>query len=331
LRNPVLFGGYKNEEEKRKAAETPTFDAVSHRKRFLIAPISIIAVALILIIIPQYGLEVAIEFKGGTILNYTYEGDIDTSAVQSKVEELAADKVNIKTGTAIGSTELKTMTIEFASKSGLTVEVQHSISQALETDFEASNLQTSGSQDVSPTMGKAFFLKCFVAVLFSFILMLVYIALRFKNLGGLSAGAFTIFALLINVIIVFAVFVFMRFPIDANFMAVILTILCYTINDTIVVFDRIRENRTLHGKRMSFDGLVNHSVKQSFRRSLNTTITTCIAMLTISIVAIIAGVSSMLTFAFPLLIGLIMGFMTSLYTVGPFWASWKLRKPKAKA
>jgi SecD/SecF fusion protein len=321
FRNPALYGGYKDDAHKARAENIKIFDAVRNRRKFLVAPIVIVTLAVSLMFIA--GLEVAIEFRGGTILNYTYEGEIDADTFKTKVEE-QGHRVNVKTGSAVGS-NLNTVTIEFASNEGLTVEVQHELTRFLESSFSTNSLTSSGSQDVSPTMGRAFFTKCLVAVLFSFVILLIYIALRFKNVGGWSAGAFTIMALLINVLIVFSVFVFFRFPIDANFMAVVLTILCYSINDTIVVFDRIRENRSLHGKRLGHDELVNRSVRQSLTRSMNTTLTTCVAMIVISIIAIATGVVSMFTFAFPLLIGLLAGFVTSLFTVGPFWAAWRLR------
>ncbi|MCL2036103.1 MAG: protein translocase subunit SecF [Oscillospiraceae bacterium] len=327
LRKPTLYGAYKNDEQKQKDKSKSVFDAVAARKKFLVAPIILITLAVSMSLIIK--LPVAIEFRGGTILNYTYEGEINTSAVKGKVEELNRGLVNVNTGTAIGGTD-KTITVEFSSAQGLTVEVQRELTQSLEEAFPDNNLNLLGSQDVNPRMGHSFFMKCLVAVIFSFVVLMVYIALRFKAISGWSAGAFSLLTLMINVLIVFSTFVFFRFPINANFMAVVLTILCYSINDTIVVFDRIRENKQLYGKKLGYNELVNKSVGQSFARSLNTSITTCTAMLVISVIAVVAGVGSMLTFALPLLIGLIAGFITSLYTVGPFWAVWQNRTKSKK-
>jgi SecD/SecF fusion protein len=328
LRKPTFYGGYRDDEHKKRAEGAKIFDAVENRKRFLVAPAVIVAAAIITTF--AAGLEVAIEFRGGTMLNYSFDGTIDPAEVERTIEAEGHGKVNVKMGRSTVGAPLDTMTIEFASTEGLTAEVHSGLTNILEEKFADSNLKFSSSQDVSPTMGRAFFLKCLVAVILSFVILMIYIALRFKNIGGWSAGAFAITALLINVTIVFSVFVFFRFPINANFMAVVLTILCYSINDTIVVFDRIRENRTLHGKRLGYKDLVNKSVRQSMTRSMNTTLTTCVAMITISVVAVVAGVGTMLTFAFPLLIGLLAGFVTSLFTVGPFWAAWNLRKADSK-
>ncbi|MCL1880894.1 MAG: protein translocase subunit SecF [Oscillospiraceae bacterium] len=325
LRKVSLYGGYKNDTHKAEleSKDKPAYDAVSNRKKFLVAPIIIAAVSIVLTFV--IGIQVAIEFRGGTILSYTFEGELDTDAVQEAVEEHDVGTVNVRFGTAFGS-ELDNVTIEFASREGLTAEVQREISQSLAETFAENDLRTAGSQDVNPTMGRTFFLKCLVAVIFAFLVLMVYVALRFRKIGGWSAGAFTILALSINVVVVYSVFVFFRFPIDANFIAVILAVLCYSINDTLVVFDRIRENRTLHGNKKGYAELVNLSVKQSFTRSLNTTITTCVAMLTICVVALVTGIGSMLTFAFPLLIGLMFGFVTSLFISGPMWTAWQNRK-----
>ena len=324
LRNTSHYGDYKNSEHRRACENKKTFDTLAHYKNFLAAPIVVVSVAIAVII--AMGLEVAIEFKGGTILNYTYEGELSADELKAAVEEQEGmDRVNVKLGSAFG-TNLKTATIEFASTEGLTADKQYELTLALVDKFSENNLVSSGSQDVNPTMGRTFFMKCLVAVIFAFAVLMVYIALRFRNIGGWSAGTFTIVALMIEVGVVFAVFVFFRFPIDANFMAVILTILCYSVNDTIVVFDRIRENREIHGKKMTYRDLINTSVKQSVTRSLNTTITTAIAMLVISVIAVYTGIGSMLSFALPLLIGLSFGIITSLFIVGPLWANWRMRE-----
>jgi SecD/SecF fusion protein len=324
LRNTAFYGGYKNDTHRAKVESRKVFDTIANVKKFLVIPIVIVSIAISMMIAMSPGLEVAIEFRGGTILNYTYEGELDSADIKAAIEEEDVGTVSVRLGTAFGSNN-RTITVEFASNEGLTADIQHDLTRKLETMFSENNLNPAGSQDVNPTMGHTFFLKCLVAVIFAFLVLMVYISLRFKNIGGWSAGFFTITALMIEVAIVFSVFVLFRFPIDANFMAVILTILCYSVNDTIVVFDRIRENRILSGKRIGYGELVNKSVAQSITRSLNTTITTCIAMLVICIVAIVTGIDTMLSFALPLLIGLGFGIITSLFIVGPLWANWRMR------
>ena len=159
-------------------------------------------------------------------------------------------------------------------------------------------------------------------------MLVIYIAFRFKKIGGLSAGVFALVALIHDILIVFASFIFFRLPLDANFMAVILTILGYSINNTIVTYDRIRENRTIYGKKMGLVELMNTSVSQTMTRSVNTTITTAFAALAICVVALVSGVESIISFAFPLLIGLVAGFYSSVFMSGSMWVSWQLHKEK---
>jgi len=327
LRNPKFFGGFKSDAEKAKAASKNEFDAVKNRAKFFTVPAVIIALAVVVTLV--LGLKVAIEFKGGTILTYGYDGEISADTVKNTVEATGIGLVNVTTGSAIGS-NLETVTVSFASAEGLTAEKQHEITQSLESALPANNLVLISSQDVNPSIGGSFFLKCLVAVIFSFIVLVIYIGYRFRKIGGVSAGTFAIVALLNDVLIVFSAFVFFRMPIDANFMAVILTILGYSINDTIVVYDRIRENRELYGKKISYRDLVNKSVNQSFGRSLNTSITTALALIIICIVAIVMGVNTIFTFAFPLVVGLISGFVSSMYIAGPLWVTWQESRGKNK-
>lgn len=296
------------------------FDIIGKRKIIFAIPIIIFAITIIFNCI--FGLEVAIEFRGGTMLTYSYTGDIDTNAVKSYVEGENLGTVKITTGSSMNS-NMETMEISFASTGGLTADVQTDLSDKLKTEFKDNNLELVNSKDVNPSSGSEFFLKCLVAVLFSFILLVVYIAFRFKKIGGWSAGVFALVALVHDVFMVYASFVFLRFPIDANFMAVILTILGYSINNTIVIYDRIRENRSLYGTSMPLRELVNLSIAQSLRRSINTTITTGVAVVVICIVCAICGVTSIMSFALPMVIGLICGVYSSLLISGPLWVSWR--------
>lgn len=298
------------------------FDFIGKRKIFFAIPIVIAVITIITALIA--GVPVDIEFKGGTMLTYSYTGDLDTGAVQKTVEDLKLGTVGVTAGSAFG-TDLETVQISFSSDEGLTAEVQSSVTDTLAAAYPDNTLELVNSQDVNPSSGFSFFLKCFVAVIFSFILLVIYIAFRFKNIGGWSAGVFAIVALAHDVFMVFAAFVFMQLPIDANFMAVILTILGYSINSTIVMFDRVRENRKLYGKKMDIPELVNASINQTLSRSIKTTVTTGVAVLAMCVVAIVCGVESIVSFVFPMFVGLLAGAYSSIFISGPLWALWKTR------
>ena len=295
--------------------------------RKILFAIHIVIVAVTIIANCILGVEMAIEFKGGTMLTYSYDGEIDTNAVKSEVEKNNLGAVTVTTGTAVNGSA-NTVQISFSSSEGLTADVQTEISDKLKETFADNNLELVNSQDVNPSSGSEFFLKCLVAVLFSFVLLVIYIAFRFKNIGGLSAGVFALVALVHDVFMVYAVFVFCRFPIDANFMAVILTVLGNSINNTIVIYDRIRENRNLYGNTISLRELVNMSITQSITRSINTTLTTGFAVLTICVVCAICGVTSIMTFAIPMGVGLVCGTYSSICISGPLWVLWQEKHGK---
>lgn len=303
------------------------YDFLKNKKIFFIIPVVIAVITIITVLI--IGVPIDIEFKGGTMLTYSYTGTIDVGAVKSTVEGMNLGTVGVTTGSAFGS-DLETVQVSFASDEGLTAEVQVQVTDTLRETFADNGLELVNSQDVKPSAGFSFFLKCFVAVIFSFILLIIYIGLRFKNIGGWSAGAFALVALANDVFMVFATFVFMRLAIDANFMAVILTILGYSINNTIVLYDRVRENRKLYGKKLTIDELVNGSINQSLTRSIKTTVTTAVAVLSMCVVALLCGVESIVSFVFPMFVGLIAGCYSSIFIAGPAWAVWKNAHPETQ-
>lgn len=297
-----------------------TFDVVGKRKIFYIISIAVIALAFIFTAV--FGMNVAIEFKGGTIISYSYGGTIDENAVAAAAQEITGQQCNATLGESLADGET-TVALSFPSSSGLTADVQAQLSEELQSRFASSNLEIYSSQDVDPSTGSGFFGKCIVAVIFSAIVMIIYIGFRFRKIGGWVAGCCAVVALVHDMCFVYACCLICRFDIDSNFMAVLLTILGYSINATIIIYDRIRENRRLYGEGKTLAELVNLSVTQSFGRSVHTTATTVIAMATICIVSLIAGVESILSFAFPLVIGLLAGVYSSNCIAPTLWTVWQ--------
>lgn len=301
-------------------------DVVGKRKIFFTVSLAILAVALLTSFI--FGVEMSIEFKGGTIITYEYNGDMDLAAFEKSVEDQLGLDVKATGGTDI-ATGNSTVQISLNSKEGLTADRQFELTNALEEEYKDYSVGMLSSSDVNPSSGREFFLKCLVAVVFAFVVLILYIALRFKKISGWSAGVMAIVALLHDVMIVFATFVIFRIPIDANFMAVVLTILGYSVNATIVIYDRIRENQKIIGKRVSVKELVNTSINQCWTRSINTTITTVMCMIVVSVVALCMNVQSILSFSFPLIIGLLSGLYSSTCLAGSLWVMWQEHKVKA--
>lgn len=317
FKKPSLYG------LRQKAKEIKTLNVYGKRRIFYIVSVVIIASAALVSVIG--GVDLAIEFKGGTLIEYSYDGDIDTAAVANAVNDAIGESVTVKTGESMAN-DSKTVTLSFASGEGLTNTKQTTLTAALQEKFADNNLEVYSSSDVSPSNGKEFFLKCFVAVAFAAVVMIIYIGFRFRKIGGISAGCMAVVALLHDALFVFACFVFFRFDIDDNFMAVILTILGYSINATIIIYDRIRENKRIYGKKKPLAELVNMSVTQTVGRSVHTNVTTIISMATVCIVCLITGVTTIIPFVFPMIIGMLAGVYSSNVIAPTLWVTLQNRK-----
>lgn len=300
-------------------------------KRGIFYTVSLIVIALALVLTFVLGVDVAIEFKGGTIVTYSYTGTIDENAVANVARDVTGQSANITLGESLADS-LTTVALSFPASQGLTAEVQSALTDALTAQFADNAIEIYSSQDVNPSTGLGFFGKCMMAVGVSAVAMIIYIAIRFRKIGGWVAGICAVVALIHDMCFVYASFVVFRFDINSNFMAVLLTILGYSINATIIIYDRIRENRRVHGDSKTLAELVNLSITQSIGRSVHTTVTTVIAMASICVVALIAGVESILSFAFPLVVGLLAGVYSSNCIAPSLWVLWqdKIDANKAK-
>ena len=318
----------KNTQAQTASAETANvkkvYDFCAKKKVILGILIGVLA-ALVIGIIAR-GVDLAIEFKGGTIISYTYQGDVDTKAVSDTVKSIVNTSITVRTGESHDS-DAKQITISFTSNEGLTADRQTELTNALRENFADNDFALYDSNDVAPTSGREFLLKCLVAVIFAAIVVIIYIAIRFRNIGGWSAGVCSVFALLHDILVAVTVTILFGFEFNSNLVAVILTILGYSINNTIVIYDRIREDRKLMPKA-SLDELINVSCTQSLTRSIRTSITTISTMLIVTIVVLIKGYDSLLSFSVPLMFGLISGTYSSLFVAPVTWSWWKNKQAK---
>ena len=201
---------------------------------------------------------------------------------------------------------------------------------ALQTAFADKDVESGEINSVSASVGKRFFVKALVAVLIASILVVIYVGIRFRRIGGVSAGISALIALVHDIAIAFIVCIVFRLSIDANFIAVVLTLLGYSLNNTIIIFDRIRENRRIYGAKLSLAEAVDKSNNETLTRTVITTITTLAAIVVIIIVSEIMGLTSLRTFAIPLSAGLIFGSYSSICLAPTIWVKWK-EKQMAKA
>ena len=325
LRSPWLYGADKPGKEK---AEKKPIDFVGLRKRFL--TVSSCLMAAIVLCAVVFGVHLDTEFTGGAMITLSYEGSFTMSDVQKTASTaLENNGLTLQTGENI-ATGGQTLKISMPGTETVTTEQVEALLDSLNESYPDNSFAQLSLSNVSAAMGTKFLQKSLVAVVFALVLILLYIALRFKNIGGLTGGMMAVLALVNDLMVVFGTFVLLRTALDGNFIAAMLTILGYSINDTVVVYDRIRENRALMGKKASFEELVNRSVNQSARRTLITTITTVMALGVMCIIAKLYGLDSIFTFAFPLTMGMISGVYTSLCVSTSAWVLWSERKPKAK-
>ena len=276
-----------------------------------------------------FGIKLDINFSGGTKIAYSYTGEIDIKDIEKLADEkLDADFTISKSTALAGDTE--TFEIALSGKNALSAEKQDELTKAFETKFKDNNIELYNSNSVSPSIAGTFFAKSIVAVLITAILVVIYVGFRFRRIGGVSAALTAMVALVLDVLVTFFTCVIFGLQIDANYIAVVLTILGYSLNDTIVIYDRVRENKKLNPS-MAVGELVNLSINQTIIRNIVTTITTIIAVLTIVVVSELYGLSSLRTFAIPMAFGLVSGGISSLFIAGPLWVIWKNRKLKKKA
>lgn len=179
---------------------------------------------------------------------------------------------------------------------------------------------------VSASTAKNLAKSAIIMSLLAALLILVYITIRFE----LTSGVCAVFALAHDIIVLCGVYSILRIKIDTNFIAALLTVLGYSINNTIVIFDRIREN-TRKAKKETYAQIANESINQTLRRSINTTVTT---LLTIGAVYVL-GVTSIRAFSLPIIIGIVVGTYSSIFVSGSIWSLWRdasvKNKKKAKA
>ena len=325
LRSPWLYGGKKDGTAEYK---TPHINFIGNRKKFYTFSCALIAVVLVFCAV--FGVKMDVEFKGGSMITLSYEGDVDLPSLKSEIGgQLGQSDLTLQTGSDISGNQ--TLTVTLPGSQTLTTEQLDAMLTEINTAHPENNFEQNEVSNVNATIGKEFLLKSLVALVAACVLILAYVAYRFRKIGGLKAGSTAIVALLHDMFVVFGVFVILRIPLNGNFIAAVLTILGYSINDTVVIYDRIRENSALYSKKqMGLAELVNLSINQSFSRSLMTSITTCLALGVVCVVSVIYRLDSIYTFAFPLLFGMVSGVYSTICIATPLWVDWKSKKKAAK-
>lgn len=264
-------------------------------------------------------LNYSLEFKGGTSTNVTFNGDMSLEEISTEVVPVVSSVTNdsdIQTQKVAGTTEviIKTRT--------LSVEEREALNDALVEKFgvEAEKIT---AESISGAVSGEMKRDAIVATIIATICMLIYIWFRFKDI---KFAASAVLALLHDVLVVLTFYAAAKWSVGSTFIACMLTIVGYSINATIVIFDRIRENLKIMGKK-PLDEIVNTSISETFTRSINTSLTTFIMVF----VLYIMGVSSIRDFAMPLMVGIVCGTYSSVCITGALWYVMTVYKKKKDA
>lgn len=282
-----------------------------------------------------FGTQLDIQFRGGSYIKYSYVGNVDTDKLKDVIQTNTKQEVTMSISSDILSNSKKgdayTIRVEFAGTKAISTNEQKKLTQTVQKAFPDNNFKVLEASAIESSMGSKFLLKCLTAVAIASILMVLYVTIRFRKIGGLSAGVMALVALFHDVAMIYFMYIIFQMPIDSNFIAVVLMILGYSLNDTIVIYDRVREERRNLGAKEDIGYVFDYSATKVLRRTIFTSLTTLMAIGTVLVVSMIFNISSVTSFALPMMIGVISGCYSSVCIAGPLWVMWQKHKKKAKA
>ena len=274
------------------------------------------------------GMKLDTQFTGGVILKYTCSGKADTEKLREDVEAVLDRPANIQITEDPASGQQK-LAVTLAGNKGISPEEQQEVTKALNGE-EGQEYKLSETYAVEPYIGAKALKNSIIAIVLSALFIVIYIRIRFSAMSGLAAGITAVAALLHDILIVVFVFGVCRIPVNDAFVAVTLTIIGYSINDTIVLYDRIRENRKNSKKEETLAKLVDRSITETLGRSVNTAFTVVACVFIIYLFSVFYHIESIQVFSLPLLAGMISGCYSSVCIAGPLWVCWEEHKQKKK-
>lgn len=272
------------------------------KRRNLWFGISGIVIAIGIVMMLVNGLNLGIDFTGGSSIQANIGKSFNISDVRAITDKFDKEAIVTYAGQNRDIALIKT-------KVTLTIDQQGEVIKDFQDKFglQQTNIQF---ETIGATIGGEMTRQALMALLLANLGILIYISFRFEWKFGIAAIA----ALIHDVLIMLVVYSVAQIAINASFIAAILTIVGYSINDTIVVFDRIRENKK-HMKKVDHNSLVNKSISETLTRSINTSLTTLLTILTLYIL----GVPAIKDFALPLVVGILSGTYSSIFIASPLW------------
>jgi preprotein translocase subunit SecF len=256
------------------------------------------------------GFNLGIDFTGGTLLDLKFAKPVTVAEVRDVLKDYHLENSTVQL--AAGAQVDKSQNV-FVRTHVLTEDERVAAMEGLKNKL--GGFEVLRVEKVGAIIGSELTRQAILALIASWVLMIAYISFRFEFKFGVSA----VLALIHDIIVVLGVFSLLRLEVDAAFVAAILTIVGYSINDTIVIFDRIRENMKTHRKTESFQELVNRSIWQTMTRSIYTVLTVLFCALALYFF----GGETTKNFAFALMIGFVSGAYSSICNASPIWVTWK--------
>lgn len=318
LVNALYAVGFKAEKFYGRQKERKAIDFVGKRKIFF-------TISIILILLAPVGMGIfaakdgkalnySLDFMGGTSTNVTFNEDLTLAEIDKEVKPIFKEVIgdaDIQASKVAGGNE-----VVFKTRS-LSLDEREKLNQKLVEKFDVDANEIT-AENISSTVSAEMRRDAFVAVVIATIGMLLYIWFRFKDIRFASSA---VLALVHDVLVVLAFYALARISVGNTFIACMLTIVGYSINATIVIFDRIRENMRNMGKKADLAEVVNVSITQTLTRSIYTSFTTFITIF----VLFVLGVPSIREFALPIMVGIICGAYSSVCVTGPLWYTLKTK------
>ena len=283
------------------------FDYIKNKNIIFAVSFLVVIAGLIYGVVTNYKFD--IDFKGGTRIQVDLNEEYTTSEVSNLVKSVTGEMPEIQ-ATSSGNNSLAITT------QAISEDVADQIIVALNDNYQ--NMGEATIKNVQASYGKELLNSSITAVIVSIVLMLIYVAVRFRTLGW-TAAVSAVLGLVFDVCFLFAVYGVFKFPINSTFVAVILTIIGYSINDTIIVYDRIRENKKLVTKSSQVKDTINESINQTMKRTVITSLTTLTAIACVLVFALVKDQETLKQFSIPLAIGIVEGTFSSIFIASNLW------------
>src|SRR5665647_231892 len=306
------------------------YDIMGKRKIFFGLSLLIILIGLTSGIFRGFKLD--IQYTGGTQMQFEMK---DSNFEAADAEKMARDI----TGKVVTAQKMATINadaqnakvdllmLKVASAQPLTNEQSQALINAIKEKYNVE--KTPQINNVEPSIGRELLGTALKSMAIAFFLIIIYIAFRFKAMSGFMAAIFAIVGLLSDMTVMFTVYTVFSIPVNDALIAAVLTILGYSLNDTIIVYDRIRENANTLNKLPVFE-VLNRSIVQTLNRTLNTSLLTFTAITCVYVMASINNIPSLKDFSFPLMVGIVSGTYSSIFVSVPLWGIWKNSQMKKR-